>query len=60
MQLIRYKTVNSWNIFFSRKSILVSLELVHSSTQSFTIIDQEKHKIKQIYIWNPMITGFIM
>ena len=39
----------SWDIFFFRKSIAVE----HKT-------DQEKHKIKQIYIWNPMITGFIM
>ena len=31
-----------------------------SRTQNFTIIDQEKHKIKQIYIWNPTTTGFIL
>ena len=34
-------------------------ELVRSRTENFTIIDQEKHKIKQIYIWNPMTTRFI-
>ena len=28
--------------------------------KNFTIIDQEKHEIKQIYIWNPMNTAFIM
>ena len=27
--------------------------------QNVTIIDQEKHKIKQIYIWNLMTTGFL-
>ena len=32
----------------------------HSRTQNFNKIDQEKHKIKQIYIWNPVTTGFIM
>ena len=30
------------------------------NTQYFTKIDQEKHKIEQIYIWNLMTTGFIM
>ena len=50
----------SWNIFFFRQRILVLLELVRSKTQNLTIIDQEKHKIKQIYIWIPMTTGFIM
>ena len=29
-------------------------------TQNVTIIDQEKHKIEQIYIGNPMTTGFAM
>ena len=37
-------------IFFGKKSIWAVLELVHSKTQNFTIIDQEKHKIKKIYI----------
>ena len=50
----------SRNILFFRKSVWVLLELVRSRTQNFTILDQEKHKIKQIYIWNPMITGFIL
>ena len=36
------------------------LELVRSKTQNVTIIDKEKHKIKQIYIWIPMTTEFIM
>ena len=35
----------SWNIFFFRRSIRVLLELVHRTTQNFTIIDEEKHKI---------------
>ena len=42
----------SWNILFFSKSIWVLLELIRSRTQNFTIIDQEKHKIKRIYIWN--------
>ena len=50
----------SWNILFFRQRIWVLLELVRSKTQNVTIIDQEKHKIKQIYIWMPMTTGFIM
>ena len=29
-------------------------------SQNVTVIDQEKHKIKQIYIWNPMTNRFIM
>ena len=31
----------------------VLLELVRSRTQNFTVFDQKKHKIKQIYVWNP-------
>ena len=50
----------SWNIFLLRKSIWVLLELIRRRTQNFTIINQEKHKIKQIYIWNPMTNWFIM
>ena len=42
--------------FFSR----VSLELFRKRSQNFAIIDQEKHKIKQIYFENPTTTGFIM
>ena len=46
-----YKTVNIPGIiiiiFFFRKGIWVLLELVHSRTQNFTKIDQEKHKNKQ-------------
>ena len=48
------------NIFLFEKSIWVLVELVRSGTQNFTIIDQEKRKIKQICIWNPMTTGFTM
>ena len=51
---------NSWNILYFRQRIWVLLELVRSKTQNVTIIDQEKHKIKQIYVWIPMTTGFIM
>ena len=50
----------SWNIFLFRKSIWVLLELVRRRTQNFTLIDQEKQKIKQIDNWNPMTTKFIM
>ena len=50
----------SWNMFFFRKRIWILLELVRSKTQDITIIDQEKHKIKQIDIWNSMTTWFIM
>ena len=44
----------------SRRSIGVLLELIRRSTQHFTKIDQEKCKIEQIYIWNPITPGFIM
>ena len=40
-------------------SSLETASVFRSRTQTFTIVDQEKHKIKQIYIWNPMTTGFI-
>ena len=46
------------NIVFSRGRIWVLLELIHRWTQHFSKTDQEKRK--QIYIWNPMTTGFIM
>ena len=36
------------------------LELIRRRTQNFTIINQDKHKIEQIYIWNPLTTAFIM
>ena len=48
------------NIVFSRRSIWVLLELIRRWTQHFTKINQEKRKIEQICIWNPMTTGFIM
>ena len=48
------KSQSSWNIYFFRRSIWVLLELVRRRTQNVTIIDQEKHKIEQIYVWNPM------
>ena len=47
-------------IVFSRRSIKfwVLLELVGRWTQHFSKIDHKTHKIGQIYIWNPMTTGF--
>ena len=55
------KTVNFlWDIFFSRRSIWVLLELICRWTQHFPKIDQEKCKIEQNCIWNPMTTGFII
>ena len=47
-------------ILLSKFFFRVLLELVCKGSQNFTIIDQEKHKIKQIYIENPTTTGFIM
>ena len=34
------------------------LELVRKRSQNFTIIDQEKHKVKQESIWNPTTNEF--
>ena len=51
MWWIYYKTVNSLNIFFLTRSIWVLLELVRRRTQNFTVIDQEKHKIEELFIW---------
>ena len=48
---------HSWNIVFARGSIWVCL----SSLADNTILWKNKtRKICQIYIWNPMTTGFIM
>ena len=47
-----------WRIVFSRRSSWVLLELVGRWTQHFSEIDHKMHKIGQIYIWNPMTTGF--
>ena len=38
----------------------VLLVLVRRRTQNLTKIDQEKAKIKQIYIWTPMTSALIM
>ena len=48
--------------YFSRKRIRVrwsSFAVKTHNHDNFTMTDQEKHKIKQIYN-NPMTTGFIM
>ena len=47
-------------ILVSKFFFWVLLELVRKGSQNFTIIDQEKHEIKQMYIENPTTTGFIM
>ena len=47
-------------ILLSKFFFRVLLELVRKGSQNFTIIDQEKHKIKQMYIENPTTTGFII
>ena len=49
-----------WNMVSSKRGIWVLLELICGSTQHFTEFDQEKRKIEQICIWNPMTTRFIM
>ena len=49
-----------WNIF----SLAEALEFCWSSfdkeNKTNANIDQEKHKIEQIYIWGAVITGYIM
>ena len=50
---------NGTYIFFFRRSIWFLLKLVHRRTQNFNIIDQEKHKIEQINIWNTITTRLI-
>ena len=49
------------SLVFSKSSIWVLLQLIRRMrwTQHFTKIDQEKRKIEQICIWNPMTTEFI-
>ena len=51
---------NRWNLLFSRRNIWVLLELVHRWTQHLSKIDQDKRKIEQIGMWNPMTTQYIM
>ena len=53
-------TTQSVYILLSKFFFRVLLELFRQGSQNFTIIDQEKHKIIQIYIENPTTTGFIM
>ena len=50
----------SWNIFFFRRSFWVFLDLFRRNKQKIFKIDQEKHKIEKIHIWNPMTTGLII
>ena len=59
------ESITTQSVFFeyillSKLFFRVLLELFRQGSQNFTIIDQEKHKIKQIYIENPTTTGFIM
>ena len=56
MQLTNY----SWNIFFFRKKNLSFAGAHSQKNTNITIIDQEKHKIKKIYIWNLITTELIM
>ena len=59
MNLLQYSPF-LWNIF----SLAEALEFCWSSfdkeNKTNAIIDQEKHKIEQIYIWSAVITGYIM
>ena len=58
---INIKTVNICGIYSFREE---AFEFCWSSLadehNSFTKIDQKTSKIGQIYIWNPMTTGFFM
>ena len=61
----RDESITTQSVFFeyillSKLFFRVLLELFRQGSQNFTIIDQEKHKIIQIYIENPTTTGFIM
>ena len=61
----RGESITTQSVFFEYILLLkfffrVLLELFRQGSQNFTIIDQEKHKIIQIYIENPTTTGFIM
>ena len=42
-----YKSVNFYGINFFYQNYL-------SFEEKFTMIDQEKHEIEQIYTWNPL------
>ena len=42
-----------WNIFFFRGSDLSFLQFIHRRTEFFAIIDQERHKLKQILHLEP-------
>ena len=59
MNLLQYSPF-LWTIF----SLTEALEFCWSSfvkeNKTNAIIDQEKHKIEQIYIWSAVITGYIM
>ena len=47
--ILLLRELNNWGL----------LELVPRRTSYFTLIDLEKHKINQIYIWKPVTTGLI-
>ena len=54
---VKYKCEES----LTKQSIFVEYSLLQKKYLSFaTKIDHRKHKIGQIYIWNPMTTRFIM
>ena len=59
--LFHYKTFNIPRIYSSLEKHLSFAGARSQNNLNFTTwIDQEKYKIKQNYIYNPMTTGFIM
>ena len=50
----------NWNQFINGKTSVDTLDNNIHVHDNFTKIDQKTRKIGQIYIWNPMTTGFIM
>ena len=50
-----------WKHDKSNTKPYIFTEVVHRETQiKFTIINRGKHKIEQIYVWNPKTTWLIM
>ena len=44
----------------NKTSQRVLRQLIHWRTNNVTTTDQEEHKLKQIYIWNPWLLDYIM
>ena len=59
MNLLQYSPC-LWNIFSSAEALEFCWSSFAKENQTNAIIDQEKHKIEQIYIWSAMNTGYIM